>query len=343
MKSAVSKAVLILLIVSTLAGVALSTGPPILLSEPIYPGMAPREVSDAVLEARELVIQRRYDEAEKLLWKLVEERPEDPVGATGLMVVYQVRMLENEEAFLDDEMQRVIELNNRALDRFRKNAPPNTWYYVLIGGSTGIEGIYHLWRDDYIPAGMKGFAAIQNMRKALDTDPDCWEARLGLGIFLYYRSAYASKAPFLPDSVDRREEGIREVGLGGKKRLYLDETARIALARIYFDAKQYDKSKEVADALIKQYPDFMVFHLFAARALFEASRFEEALPYYQTAYLIDLNLPFSAYRAGECLEEMGKMTEAVDWYKIAVEAGRNRSPDKWGSKAKRKLEKITSH
>ena len=305
--------------------------------EPIYPGQAPEEVSVAVFEARDMVIQRRYAEAERILWKFTRSHPDSPVGPTGLMVVYQVRMLENEEFFLDDEMRRVIELNRTALLKFRKVAPKNAWYFTLIGASLGIEGIYHLWRDDYVPAGLRGYAAIQNMGKALEADKLNWEARMGLGLYTYYRSVYALKVPFLPASVDRREEGIAEVKLAGEKRVYLDETARIALCRIYFDGHRYDESKKAADGLIKDYPSFLVSYLFAAKACFGAGKFAEAIPYYEKACQIDPSLTFAPYRLGVCFQNIGNKDMAAKWFKIAIEAGKKRNGDKWGTEARVQL------
>jgi len=310
--------------------------------EPIYPGQAPEEVSEAVFNARDMVIQRRYAEAEQLLWKFTRSHPDSPVGPTALMVVYQVRMLENEEFFLADEMRRVIELNRTALLKFRKVAPKNAWYYTLIGASLGIEGIYHLWRDDYVPAGLRGYAAIQDMQKALEADKSNWEARMGLGLYTYYRSVYALKVPFLPASVDRREEGIAEVKLAGEKRAYLDETARIALCRIYFDGHRYDESKRVADGLIEDYPSFLVSYLFAAKACFGAGKFAEAISYYKKAYQIDPSLTFAPYRLGVCFQNIGRKDIAAKWFKVAIESGKKKNGDKWGAEAYKQLRALAS-
>ena len=218
--------------------------------------------------------------------------------------------------------------------------PRKTWHYTLIGASLGIEGIYHLWRNDFIPAGIRGYGAIKFMRKALESDPQNWEARLGLGVYTYYRSVYAAKVPFLPDSVDKRELGIGEVKLAGRKRRYLDETSRIALCRIHLDGKRYGEAKKIAVGLINEYPGFLIFYLFGARAAFEAENFKEALPYYEKAYNIDPALPFAPYRMGVCHEKLKNAAEAARWHKIAAAAGAKRHPDKWGKKARRRLEKL---
>ncbi len=343
MRKYIPRAISLILVLSALGiSAAVNSGeePPRLPREPVYPGQAPADVSDTVLDARDLVMQRRYDEAERLLWKLTRSRPDDPTGPTALMVVLQIRMLENEENFLDAEMRRVIAINRSALEKFRQKAPRNAWYYTLVGASQGVEGIYHLWRDEYVPAGVRGYASIQSMKKALKVEPLNWEARLGLGVYMYYRSIYASKAPFLPDSMDRSKEGLREIELAGKKRLYLYETSRIALCRIHMDGKRWAEARKISDELIAQYPHFLIFYLFSARATFRAGNFRRALTYYEKAYRIDPSLPFAPYRMGVCNEKPGNLAEAARWFKIAAEAGAKRNPDKWGTKAQSRLEML---
>lgn len=309
-------------------------------NEPIFPGQAPAIVSETILEARDLTISRKYAEAERLLWKLVKKLPDDPSGSAGLMVLYEIRMLENEEPFLDAEMRRAIEINRKAIEKYKKSAPENSWYYTLIGASLGIEGIYFLWQNHFMDAGIRGYAAIQSMQKAREIDSQNWEARLGLGVYSYYRSVYSAKVPFLADAADSAEKGIAEVKLARQNRVYLDETARIALCRIYFDAKKYDAAEKLADGLIEDYPKFPAFYLFAARGLFEEGRYVDALPYYEKVYDIDPTLSFAPYRAGVCLEKTGRKNEAADWYRKAVAGAKNRKSDKWSGIAKNRIEAL---
>jgi len=307
--------------------------------EPIYPGQVPREVSDAILDARELVMRREYRQAERLLWKLTRSRPADPSGPTALMVVYQVRMLENEEFFLHGEMERVMEINRRALARFGEDAPRNTWYYTMSGASLGIRAVYHLWRDEYILSAIHGIRAIGYMRRAGEMNPRNWEARMGLGLYIYYRSVYAAKVPFLPASMDRREHGIREVRLAGRNRLYLYETSKIALCRIHMDGGRYEEARRISDELIDEFPHFLVFYLFSARSMYEAGNYARAAPYYRKAYRIDPGLPFAPYRLGRCYEELGRPGEAEKWYARSASTG-NPAFRKWNGKAEKRLEKL---
>jgi tetratricopeptide (TPR) repeat protein len=305
--------------------------------EPIFPGQAPPEVTDLVLGARDLVIQRRYDEAEKALWIYTRAHPDNPVGPAALMTVLQIRMLENEEPFLDGEMRQVIGISRAALDTFRNRARRDNWYYSLLGASFGIEAVYYLWRDDYLSAGVVGWPAIQYLDKARKMDDRNWEARLGIGLYTYYRNAYASKFLFVPMSANKREYGINEIKLAGQNRKYLDETARIALCRLYMDDRQSGKAKQVADDLINQYPSFLLFYLFAARSCFEAGNYRDAIHYYEKAYRLDSRLSFAPYRLGVCYSNLKNNREATKWYKISVEAGRNRPSNKWSVLANKNL------
>ncbi len=309
--------------------------------EPIYPGSVPQKVSDTILDVRDLVMQRHYREAEKMLWELARSRPGDPSGPTALMVVYQVRMLENEEYFLHDEMERVIEMNHRALERFRKEAPRDTWYHTLLGASLGIQAVYHLWRNEFILSAIHGIKAIGSMKRAKKRDSRNWEARMGLGLYIYYRSVYAAKVPFLPKSMDKRAYGIAEVKSAGRNKAYLYETSKIALCRIHMDGGRYEKARRISDELIEEFPHFLIFYLFSARSMFEAGNYAQAVPYYRKAYRLDSGLPFAPYRLGRCYEELGRMDKARKWYARSASID-NPALKKWNGRAEKRLEKLKS-
>jgi tetratricopeptide (TPR) repeat protein len=92
--------------------------------------------------------------------------------------------------------------------------------------------------------------------------------------------------------------------------------------------------------LINDYPAFLIFDLFAARACFEAGKFADAASYYEKAYKLDPNLSFAPYRLGVCHNKLGNKDEAVKWFKIAMVAGQKRKDDRWGREASEEISAI---
>ena len=269
----------------------------------LFPGQLDPRISDAVLQAYDLTLTRRYDEALAVCEELSREFPKEPTGPAGLMVIRQVMMLENEDYRYDDEFQEAVERTNEVMAVFEKEAPKNDWYYTIMGAAWGIEGIYYLRKGEYLQGLFRGVRGLNYMRIAERRNPRNWEARMGIGLYLYYRSAYASFIPV--DWLDRRAEGIAMVKSAGQNRAYLEEIGNIALFYIYTNEEDYDRAFKYIDALIEERPDFPIFYQFAGRALYEAGRFEEARQYYRRMSEVDPELYYPYFRLGECELALG--------------------------------------
>ena len=290
----------------------------------IFPGECEPQISDAILRAYDLALDRKYEAAKQICENLERDYPDNPAGSAGLMTLYQVMMLENDDYSYDAEMRKAAVRNQAAIERFLKSAPKNAWSYTLVGASWGIQGIYYLRRDEYWLGFYRGINALRYLRVALEINPDDWEARLGLGIFIYYRSAYASFIPlFFPD---QRAEGIREVKQAGRHRPYLHEVSRIALYHIYLNQKDYDRGLAIMEELLAERPQFVVYDQFAGRALMQKGDFQGALPYYRRLQEIDPSLYLPLFKIGECCFRLGEDAEARSYLQKFLEQTQNPDP-----------------
>lgn len=274
----------------------------------IFPGQCQPEISDAILRAYDLALNRKYAEARRICKQLERDYPDNPAGSAGLMTLFQVMMLENDDYAYDQELKAAALRNQAAVERFLKTRPQNSWYYTLAGTSWGIQGIYYLRQDDYFRAFFRGINALRYLKAALDMDPQNWEARMGRGVYLYYRSAYTYLLPFiLPD---QRAEGIREVEQAGRRRPYLHEVSKIALYYIYSNERDYDRGLAIMKELIAERPDFIVYYQFAGRAMVEKGDYPAAIPYYRRIQELDPSLYLPLFKLGECYFHLGEDKEA---------------------------------
>jgi tetratricopeptide (TPR) repeat protein len=210
-----------------------------------------------------------------------------------------------------------------AADRYMEKAPKkNDWYYTLLGATWGIQGIYFLRRDEYASGAYYGVKGLYYMQTAEQMNEKNYEARLGIGLYLYYRSAYSRFIPI--PWLDQRAEGIKMVKEAGEHRPYLSEVSKIALFYIYNNEKDYDTAFKYIHELIGVRPDFPIFYHFAGRALMNKGDFQDAEGYYLRMSRIDPTLYFPYFQLGVCELNLGHKAEAQKWFEkfFAVLGGR---------------------
>jgi len=274
----------------------------------IFPGQARPEISRGIIKAYGLALDREYEKAREICLALGRKFPRNPAGPAGETVLYQVMMLENEDYNMDEEFRDAAERAQRAAAEFARTAPENDWYYTLLGATWGIQGIYFLRRGEYLSGMYYGVKGLSHMNTAVEMSPDNWEARMGIGLYLYYRSAYARYIPV--PWFDQREKGIEMIREAGANRGYLEEVSRIALYYVYVNEKEYDRACSYMDGLIEDNPDFPVFHQLAARAMMEKGDYERAREYYLEMTAIDPGLYLPYFKLGQCEMKLGNEKQA---------------------------------
>ncbi|HUT55178.1 MAG TPA: hypothetical protein VM658_17445 [bacterium] len=299
-------------IVAAVSWPARPEAPAVAPEQAIFPGQADPRISAGIIEAYNFALNRQYDQARDICLQLGREFPDNPAGPTGETVLYQVMMIENEDYTMDREFRDASARAVAAADRYVDKAPKNDWYYTLLGAAWGVQGIYFLRRDEYAPGAYYGVKGLYYMQTAEQMNEHNYEARLGIGLYLYYRSAYARFIPI--PWLDQRERGIKMVKEAGEHRPYLHEVSRIALFYIYNNEKDYDRAFKYIDELIAQRPEFPIFYHFAGRALMNKGDYKDAAGYYLKMSEIDPALYFPYYQLGVCELNMGHKAEAKKWF-----------------------------
>jgi tetratricopeptide (TPR) repeat protein len=278
----------------------------------IFPGQAEPELSRLIMGAFDLALSRDYEGAKKKCVELGDILPENPAGPTGEMVLYQVMMLENDDYEYDAEFRDAARRSIERADIFVDKAEKNDWYYTLLGATWGIQGIYYLRQDEFLTGLYYGVKGLYYMQVAEDMSDENWEAKLGIGLYVYYRSAFASFIPI--PWLDQREKGIEMIKASGENREYLEEVSRIAMVIISLTEKRYDDARSSMDKLIEERPYFPVFYQFAGRAMTEKGDYETAFEYYDRMREVDPKLYLPYFKMGECSMQMEKNEAAKKWF-----------------------------
>ncbi len=293
------------------------------------------------IRGRDLLLQRRYEEAESFLKKIVADWPEEILGPFGLMTLYQIRNLENfdfrfDAAYLPWEDQG----RKKALSVVRK-PEASAWDLLLAGGTLGIAGFYRAHNGRWLAALHDGSTGVHMMEKSL-RDPGLVDGLLGVGLYDYWRSYFTRKFRWLPFFPDRSQEGREKLLRAQREGRFVPVLATIAIAYLDFQEKRYEKVLETAGSLLKVYPRNTILRMLRGETLMEMKRYPEAVAVFQEILAIDPSLTKSLFFIGVSYAREGKDKEkarqALEKF-LQVEP---KAPPQWRRPALEHLKKLES-
>ncbi len=225
----------------------------------------------------ELTLNHHYPSAEAPFRRMIRERADEPAGYLLLAYSLQAQMVDAEDYSRRPEFEALIRQCLAAAGRL----PGDGWadfcagyarlYQAFISYQTG-----HRWS-----AFRKAGKGVKLLRRALQSDSSLTDAYLGIGSFLYWKSAKLKMFKWLPFVHDRRREGIERVRKTAENGRVFGALARDELVRILDNEKRYKAALKLARANARDYPESRFFRWTLANALFKAGLKEEASQAYQ--------------------------------------------------------------
>jgi tetratricopeptide (TPR) repeat protein len=263
---------------------------------------------DALKRERRLVLVQQGDltEAGRLLSSCLE-RPDDPETPLAL------------EAGIEGSLKALVPAYT-ALKTFPGgSAAPQVkkvrqavdlWLRLRPGRADQVEGL--VWRARASAYANEPLAAREDARKALDLDPDHFQARLNLAIFL---------APDAPAEAAGHLERLRRSHPDDRRVLF-------GLASVRRDLGQLDEAQEILDELLALDPDDVTTLLERGLVALDArpDRPEEAERWLRRAYDLDPNSAEVNLALSTCLTRAGRAAEARPYQERfqQLDAGRPR-------------------
>lgn len=308
---------------------------------PVQARPSPGEQIEKAITARDLLLQRRYAEAEAFLKRIVTEWPEELIGYFGLMSLYQVRNLDNYD-YRFDPAYLAWEAKGRpmALKIARAPAEAAAWDLLIAGGTLGVSGFYRAHNHKWF-AGLRdvsfGFHTIQ---KAHEKDDTLADALFGTGLYDYWRSYFTRKLHFLPFFADRRPEGKAALERAVKEAHLTGILAEIGLAFIDFQEKNFEKAASTVDRFLEHYPGNTILRTLKGECLIERKKYAEGVKEFEKIIALDPKLTKSYLYMGVALAKEGKDKDhARELLKKFLEMEPNASED-WREPALEHLKKL---
>jgi tetratricopeptide (TPR) repeat protein len=216
----------------------------------------PAELDRAIRKAEQLVMERRYGEAESLFDELEREQAGRLLPSMGRLLVLLTHFLEQgapaEE--LERRFQREVSRNRRVLKEMEVHETLNAWDHLLIGGSLGAQGLYELEHKNYFKAFIQGLKALSHLKKVQRLDPEVFDIHFAMGLYKYYRSVKTRYLWFLPMVSDQRQEGIEDIEMALVKGHYAVPGCKIALVLLAEKEGKNEQGIRLGEKYLMEYP-----------------------------------------------------------------------------------------
>jgi tetratricopeptide (TPR) repeat protein len=229
-----------------------------------------KDIDSALCQGVDYALNFGYANALTLLDELQQENPQDARVYMFKAVVY-IQLIVNCQN-PDKYKALFFENINKAEDIAKKLAKKNKedWYAnFLLGGVYGWKAKY------YLDAGAK-WKTFTNARKAkgyfektVKSNPNCFDAYYGLGVYHYYAGTLPKLLRFILPILNFEgdtKRGMRELNLGKEKGKYSGDFAAYELVLIYLDKEEKrEEGLRIALNLRQKYPKNFNFQLLSAQ------------------------------------------------------------------------------
>lgn len=294
---------------------------PLFASEKVL-GVAPKLI-DLAMEAKILLFQRRYNEAEQLFDKIEKEFPDSPTGLAGKMGIWQLKMFENWDfSYINQYNEAEKAYRSFATRQLRKGDVPS-WDLFIYGTADGITAYFRLRQERWFAALSKGLHSMRMFKELSWKEPDMVDLNLPFGAYKYWRSAITKEIKILPFYSDQREEGFALTKKAYQHGKYVKEPALANLIFMYDNDKRWDDALKYTNIFLKEFPENVIIKFNKGHLLISLKRYDEALGVFKEVYSEAPNVKKAVLYEGKALIFMKKFPEAkqkIDNYlKIAMD------------------------
>jgi len=261
----------------------------LLFSAPAFAG-----IEDETLIGQELIMARDYDAAITLFKSIEEMYPLSPTGVYGQLVVWQLKMYENQDFRFREEYEAVMDRFERIAVKTMKGYP-TSWDMFICGAGYGMRGFYYMRGHSWIRALGSAIRAMQILKRIIWEDKGFIDAYLGIGMYNYWRTVMTREITLLPFFGDHRQEGLQQIQLVIDKGRYANKLARSSMIFVYHKDRNYPKEKELLEEFLKIYPNNIIYRQLLGNLYYATRQYDRSIDEYRKIQAQDPGLTTSTY------------------------------------------------
>ena len=288
-------------------------------------------IVDQLLKGQEYLLRRHYDDALRIFASLKKEFPNSPAGYFGEMASFQIKMLETESFELEEAFKVVSKQGEKAVAFVLQRYQPSAQELRLAGSFYGLLGFAQARHERWISAYFLGTKSQQIFRRLKREYPNFHDADFGIGMYLYWKSVFADRLPFIPFISDRRKEGEALVQNAQNKGWMTRELAGINLGTIALEEKRYPEAVKIFSDFLTQYPHNLLLRSFLGRTSLAMQQYKKAEEEFRKTLVVDASYAKGIYFVAISLlfqEKPALLSEAEQHLRHFLEL---RATDEWKS------------
>ena len=285
------------------------------------------------------------DTARTELSAVLEEHPNYPLGLFGKVMIewaryeYEFEKSNTRQATVFEDM---INSSITGIETWLKQNGEEAQAYLALGGIYGVKARFLLANHNYVRAYFTGKKGLKYMNKAVELDPQMYDAYLGQAIYEYYAGTLPAVVRVLAKLVisGDAQKGINYLNLIKDKGRYSANTAKLLLVEIAIQSKDYYNpplAEQYIKEIIAKYPQNPLFRFVAIIAAYQNKNYEYVRqgakdflakigkePFYKEIYIAR---SYTALASADMQE--GKYGDAVKVLEQSIEATKNQEMSRW--------------
>lgn len=229
------------------------------------------------------IYQLDFKSAEEHFHRAIQLQPEHPAAHFFLLMLTWYRLTYDSLIHRNPALEKTLldqaESTFAIAKEFSKSGQTETVGYLYMGGASGAKGWYHVTRSQWVRAyfaGKKGYGLV---RKAVNLDPELYDAYLGVGMYEYYAATLGPTLKVLASFAIRgdKESALRNLRLAELKSRYVRLEAAYFLWNAALEEGRLDDALEKMKFLNRSFPDSPLFKWCEIQTLYVQKKWEEAL------------------------------------------------------------------
>lgn len=307
------------------------------------------KIDPAILTHADKGVDAIYDldlpTARTELATLLKEHPNYPLGLFGQVMIEWARYeyeFEKSNVEQAEVFENIINSSILGIETWLKQNKDEAQAYLALGGIYGVKARFLLANRSYVRAYFTGKKGLKYMNKAVELDPEMYDAYLGKAIYEYYAGTLPAVVKVLAKLVisGNAERGIEYLNLIKNKGRYSANTAKLLLVEIAIQNKKYSNpplAEQYIKEIIAKYPQNPLFRFVAIIAAYQNKNYADVRsgaqdflnkigkePFYKEIYIAR---SYTALASADMQE--GKYQEAVKILEQSIEATKHQEMSRW--------------
>jgi tetratricopeptide (TPR) repeat protein len=265
-----------------------------------------------------------FETAYSMVEAVNDTLPEKPLYNLITASILHAEMTDLEDYSEKDEFFSRLDTSKKFFQEWIKDNPEDPWGYYFMGTVHAYKSMWHGQHRSWLKTLIEGLKARGKYMRALEIDPELYDAYAGLGNFHFWASVKLEK--YLPFLKDNRETGLEELRLAIDSSHFSSKPAATGLAWALIDQRRFREASRIGMELYNDSSGGRVSLWILGGVYWRWGRLKKAEFYY--GELIEslkslekqnyYNLVICRYRKGVCLYLMRKYEDAREEFDILL-------------------------